>query len=150
MSSAVDAYLDDLARRLPRGVDRERVLDEVRDHLLDAIACEMAHGTDENTAARQALKRFGSAQQVARGFGARPRWRALGRNLFELTFRRRSMAQQRERHCSFCSKPQSQVKRMIAGPNDVQICSECVALCNQIIDRAEGETAPAPSPAGAS
>jgi hypothetical protein len=145
VSASIDAYLEELARRLPRGVDRERVLDEVRDHLLDAIACEMAHGTNESTATRRALTRFGSAREIARGFDARPRWRALGQNLFALTFRRKKMAQQRERTCSFCSKPQSQVKRMIAGPNDVQICSECVALCNQIIDRAEGETAPAPA-----
>lgn len=55
------------------------------------------------------------------------------------------MAQQRERSCSFCGKSQTQVKRLIAGPNDVQICSECVALCNQIIEKAEGETAPAPA-----
>lgn len=38
----------------------------------------------------------------------------------------------REIHCSFCGKPQSQVRRMIAGP-DVYICDECVALCDEII-----------------
>jgi hypothetical protein len=142
---AVQVYLDELAGRLPRGVDRERIVDEVRDHLLDAVACEMAHGTAEATAARRAIARFGSAKQVARGFDARPRWRALGEGLFELTFRRKPVAQQRERQCSFCGKGQAQVRRMIAGPNDVQICNECVALCNQIIDKAEGETAPAPA-----
>ncbi len=35
--------------------------------------------------------------------------------------------------CSFCSKAQSQVKRLIAGPDRVFICDECVALCGQII-----------------
>ena len=35
--------------------------------------------------------------------------------------------------CSFCSKAQTQVKRLIAGPDRVFICDECVALCGQII-----------------
>ena len=35
--------------------------------------------------------------------------------------------------CSFCSKPQGQVKRLIAGPDRVFICDECVSLCEQII-----------------
>jgi ATP-dependent Clp protease ATP-binding subunit ClpX len=35
--------------------------------------------------------------------------------------------------CSFCSKPQAQVKRLIAGPDRVFICDECVTLCDQII-----------------
>ncbi|AGW13891.1 ATP-dependent Clp protease ATP-binding subunit ClpX [Megalodesulfovibrio gigas] len=37
-----------------------------------------------------------------------------------------------ELHCSFCSKSQEEVQRLIAGP-DVYICDECVALCNEII-----------------
>lgn len=35
--------------------------------------------------------------------------------------------------CSFCGKPNGEVERMIAGPNGVFICNECVALCNEII-----------------
>lgn len=35
--------------------------------------------------------------------------------------------------CSFCGKAQAQVKRLIAGPDRVFICDECVALCDQII-----------------
>ena len=38
-------------------------------------------------------------------------------------------------HCSFCGKPQSQVKRLIAGP-DVYICDECVEMCMDIISEA--------------
>ena len=34
--------------------------------------------------------------------------------------------------CSFCNKNQSQVKKIIAGP-DVYICDECIELCNEII-----------------
>lgn len=42
--------------------------------------------------------------------------------------------------CSFCGKGQSAVKKIIAGPG-VQICDECVDLCNDILD-AESEPVP--------
>ena len=35
--------------------------------------------------------------------------------------------------CSFCGKPQSQVKRLVAGPG-VYICDECVQICLDIIN----------------
>jgi len=35
--------------------------------------------------------------------------------------------------CTFCSKSQKQVKKLIAGPS-VYICNECIDLCNEIID----------------
>ena len=35
--------------------------------------------------------------------------------------------------CSFCGKPQAQVKRLIAGLDRVYICDQCVALCERII-----------------
>ncbi len=34
--------------------------------------------------------------------------------------------------CSFCGKPQEQVRRLVAGPN-VYICDECIELCQEII-----------------
>ncbi len=34
--------------------------------------------------------------------------------------------------CSFCSKDQNSVAKLVAGPG-VYICNECVDLCNQII-----------------
>src|SRR3954451_9850080 len=40
-------------------------------------------------------------------------------------------------HCSFCGKSQDQVRRLIAGPNAVYICDECVDLCREIIDEEE-------------
>ncbi|MBR0481954.1 MAG: ATP-dependent Clp protease ATP-binding subunit ClpX, partial [Firmicutes bacterium] len=40
--------------------------------------------------------------------------------------------------CSFCSKPQSMVRRLIAGP-DVYICDECVAMCQDILDEEFGK-----------
>jgi ATP-dependent Clp protease ATP-binding subunit ClpX len=36
--------------------------------------------------------------------------------------------------CSFCGKPQRQVRKLIAGPAGVYICDECVDLCNEIVD----------------
>ena len=35
--------------------------------------------------------------------------------------------------CSFCSKRQDQVERLIAGPNGVYICDQCVDLCQEIM-----------------
>lgn len=36
--------------------------------------------------------------------------------------------------CSFCGKPQDQVKKLIAGPNGAYICDECVDICAEIIE----------------
>ena len=35
--------------------------------------------------------------------------------------------------CSFCGKPQEQVRRLVAGPG-VFICDECIELCREIIE----------------
>ena len=37
--------------------------------------------------------------------------------------------------CSFCGKPQQQVRRLIAGPGGIYICNECIALCNEILTK---------------
>ena len=57
-----------------------------------------------------------------------------------------------ELRCSFCGKPQSQVRRLIAGPG-VYICDECVEMCTDIIREAalearEDEGAPADRESG--
>ena len=50
-------------------------------------------------------------------------------------------------NCSFCSKGQSDVKKLVAGPG-VYICDECVTLCNEIIDEeAEAAASETDSPA---
>ena len=41
-----------------------------------------------------------------------------------------------ELRCSFCGKPQSQVKRLISG-SGVYICNECVELCQDILSEEE-------------
>lgn len=55
--------------------------------------------------------------------------------------------------CSFCMKPSTQVRKLIAGPG-VYICDECVDLCDKIIadelglagelDKAAAESLPHP------
>src|SRR3989475_10094242 len=42
--------------------------------------------------------------------------------------------------CSFCAKNQDQVRRLIAGPNAVYICDECVELCREIIQEDSSTT----------
>ena len=36
--------------------------------------------------------------------------------------------------CSFCGKPDSQVERLVAGPDGVYICDGCIKLCTEILD----------------
>jgi ATP-dependent Clp protease ATP-binding subunit ClpX len=40
---------------------------------------------------------------------------------------------QEERYCSFCRRGESEVNRLIAGPESAYICDECVYLCNEIL-----------------
>ena len=40
--------------------------------------------------------------------------------------------------CSFCGRGQEEVQRLIAGPGNVFICDECVALCSAIIAEETG------------
>ncbi|MDR0426389.1 MAG: ATP-dependent Clp protease ATP-binding subunit ClpX [Clostridiales bacterium] len=42
-----------------------------------------------------------------------------------------------EPKCSFCDKAQSQVKQLITGPNGINICDECIELCNTMIESEE-------------
>ena len=44
--------------------------------------------------------------------------------------------------CSFCGRPRSQVRRLIAGP-DVYICGDCVELCKKIMSEDAGAEVPA-------
>lgn len=47
--------------------------------------------------------------------------------------------QQEPVRCSFCSKPHTEVKKVVAGPG-VYICDECVALADSIITEHLGTT----------
>ena len=44
--------------------------------------------------------------------------------------------------CSFCNKTQDQVRKLIAGPNGVYICDECVDICADIIEEEYEDEAP--------
>ncbi len=55
---------------------------------------------------------------------------------YKLRTEGREMEEERQSRpyaCSFCGKGNAGVERMIAGPNGVFICSECVDRCNEII-----------------
>lgn len=42
--------------------------------------------------------------------------------------------------CSFCGKPEKQVKKMIrVGTNNKPICNECISICTQIMDDVKNE-----------
>ena len=39
--------------------------------------------------------------------------------------------------CSFCGKPKELVKRLVAGPNGIYICDECIEVCREILKEDE-------------
>ncbi len=43
-------------------------------------------------------------------------------------------------HCSFCGKPEELTKRLIAGPNGVYICDECIEICRDVIKEEKDKT----------
>lgn len=38
-----------------------------------------------------------------------------------------------ESRCSFCGKPESKARKLIAGPSGVFICDECIEICSDIM-----------------
>ena len=44
----------------------------------------------------------------------------------------KSIDDRKQLRCSFCNKPQDQVRKLIAG-QDVYICDECIEICADII-----------------
>ena len=44
--------------------------------------------------------------------------------------------------CSFCGKSASPTRRLVAGPNDIFICDQCIAVCQTVLE--EEKTAPLP------
>ncbi len=42
-----------------------------------------------------------------------------------------------ENSCSFCGKPKEKVKTLVAGPNGLHICDECIAICEDILKEDE-------------
>jgi hypothetical protein len=78
--TAIDGYLADLGARLR--VDRRRrsmLLDEVREHLLDAAHQRMEAGQPGDRAEEAAVQAFGSSAVIARSFNAAAGARAMRR-----------------------------------------------------------------------
>jgi ATP-dependent Clp protease ATP-binding subunit ClpX len=44
------------------------------------------------------------------------------------------VTQRTPRFCSFCGKPQNQVKRLVEGP-DCNICDDCIRVCDNLLKR---------------
>ena len=42
-----------------------------------------------------------------------------------------------DRRCSFCGKPKELAKKLIAGPDGVYICDECIDICKEVLEREE-------------
>ncbi len=43
-------------------------------------------------------------------------------------------------YCAFCGKPKEMAKRLVAGPNGLFICDECLDLCNMILEEENSES----------
>ncbi len=43
-------------------------------------------------------------------------------------------------YCAFCGKPKELAKKLVAGPNGLYICDECLDICNMILEEEEVET----------
>ncbi len=71
LMNTIDIYLNELDAKLEMSQRHRRViLNEVREHLLDAATREISLGAPANIAEVNAVKAFGSVQQIAEGFNA--------------------------------------------------------------------------------
>ena len=43
------------------------------------------------------------------------------------------MARRKIEYCSFCSKREDEVERLIAAPPPTNICNECILLCYDML-----------------
>lgn len=42
-------------------------------------------------------------------------------------------------HCSFCGKDEDHVRKLIAGPDGVYICDDCIQVCDEILEEEFGD-----------
>jgi hypothetical protein len=81
-ASPLESYLQNLVRELRRrGLTDSRIVEEAREHLVDAIAAGRQRGLTPEAAALSAIARFGSPRRIAAQFMAQ-RYRKLNRVLF--------------------------------------------------------------------
>lgn len=50
------------------------------------------------------------------------------------------MKENENQFCSFCGKPKEMTRRLVAGPNGVFICDECIEVCREVMQEDENET----------
>ena len=43
----------------------------------------------------------------------------------------------KEQHCSFCGRGESEVEKIISGPNGINICNECIDECAYLLGKDE-------------
>ncbi len=41
--------------------------------------------------------------------------------------------------CSFCGRSHPEAPRLVTGPADVAICSDCIRLCGEILAHGKGD-----------
>ena len=41
----------------------------------------------------------------------------------------------KEQHCSFCGRGESEVEKIISGPNGINICNECIDECAYLLGK---------------
>ena len=49
------------------------------------------------------------------------------------------MSRNFEIKCSFCGKSESEVRHLVAGPDGLYICDECVEMCESVLEKADRE-----------
>ncbi len=45
------------------------------------------------------------------------------------------MSNEKQSRCSFCGRSEAEVKDLIRGPDGINICNDCVELCNNILEQ---------------
>lgn len=68
--SLIDSYLGELSREVGRIRHAEEILEEVADHLLEAVAMQTKRGADHMAAQRRALIEFGDPELVGNAFAS--------------------------------------------------------------------------------
>ena len=56
------------------------------------------------------------------------------KNFFRMEYEMAGKNTEDKIRCSFCGKTQDQVRKLIAGPNGVYICDDCIDICAEIIE----------------
>ncbi|MGH3202300.1 MAG: ClpX C4-type zinc finger protein [Streptosporangiaceae bacterium] len=110
-------------------IDAERDVEVARAEFHRAVRRLHLHGSSLRGLAADLGLSHQRVHQIVEEAGGSRRWIRIGD---------RSRTRQQLLSCTFCGKPQNQVRKLIAGPG-VFICGGCVTLARHVI--AEGRTA---------